>query len=111
MAFTDLTAFQQIQIMTLDASLVRPALVAARKALAGMQMAVDQYNATGSAVLATLQQTDTINYTGGLNGAVPVTVAQLEAMITAFSQLLAAWNTDAVRQQHAVFVGGANLNG
>ena len=111
MTFTDLPTDQQKLVTQLDSILTRSALRVSRSSLAKMRATVEQYDAVTKLVTDTLSDGDLIPYTGGLDGAVPVTKLQLATMIEAFRALLSVWDIAEVRLAHAAFVGAVNLDG
>jgi len=76
-----------------------------------MQRASVDYSALTQPIYATLDSGTAIPTNTGLAGSVPVTVDQINTMVGNFNSLLSVWNTQAVQQLHAAFVGAANLNG
>ncbi len=110
MAFSALTHDQQAIIQQLDA-MQRQMLRLARRVIALQRNAVTQYDATVKSLTDACGATDVVPVSTSLDGAVSVQVQEITALTEACRTLVSAWDTAAVRAEHARFIGGVNLDG
>lgn len=108
--FASLSPAQQASLLNSDL-LLRSAIVAARRAVALMEMASIDYATISQPIFALLDAGTAVPTTTGLAGAVPVPKEQVDAVMTQFATLVATWNAGAVLVLHVELVGAANLNG
>lgn len=108
--YTDLTDTQKAALSN-TTLLVIEALLSARKTLTLMQAAALDATVSSSSAISALASGAVLPNPSALAGSGPVTIDQLNQMLTNFNGLCASWNTPSIQQLHAQFVGAANING
>ena len=108
--FSELTVDEQTQLAD-QMTIIRPMVGALARVCNSFRIAKDAHTSHVGAILAQLVDADEVPNTTGLAGAVAITKAEIDEVLTDANAVLAAYDTPAKRQLYTRFAGARNLIG